>query len=471
MKKIFTFIVTALVVTGTIHATFVSPGTGKTYTFADLAKITTSGVVELNNAYVVSRDFTIAPGDTLAIQNGDLIQLADGVTITVNGFADFAPSDTAHVTSDSPESMPKGFKFSHDNAGAKLAHVAFDYVGFSLGHANGTFIAQNCSFSHYNAAMSSSATINFYISCSGNVIQNCRFIEGQTAAIASGANIPVGITISGNYFYHNNTRNTNRPQINLTCAGDNDVEISHNTIIGGQFTKVGGIGVSNMLGMDFQGKTTIKDNRIEDNRYGIALTGGMNLEIIGNHLLNNKYETNPNMGGSGISLYDSNGAANVYIQGNHIENSLWGITVIGSPKVNAGRLTEVEPGTTDFYLKANPGENTFINNGNSGVLYDLYNNGQGTIYAQGNTWNVAIQDSTSIEEVIVHQADNANLGLVIFMPARTPGAIETVETLSTPVETRYYNLAGSRSSTPFQGLNMEVTRFSDGTVRTAKVMK
>jgi hypothetical protein len=37
--------------------------------------------------------------------------------------------------------------------------------------------------------------------------------------------------------------------------------------------------------------------------------------------------------------------------------------------------------------------------------------------AQGNTWNVDVQDEASIEEVIYHKVDNASLGLVTFMPA------------------------------------------------------
>ena len=472
MKKISTFILTALAVAATASATFVSPGTGKTYTFASLAQIDTSGVTLVNNAYIVSQDFTISPSDTLAIQNGDTIKLGNGVTITVNGFGKFTPSDTAYVTSDNEASKPKGFKISDDNAGVELANITFDFVGFRLSNGNGQFIASNCSFRYYNAAINSSSTISFSKSSRDNIIQDCSFIEGAAAAIGNGANIPVGIIVNHNYFYHNNTKNTNRPQINLTCAGDYDVKISDNTIIGGQFTKVGGIGVSNMMGLAFSGKTVISGNRIEDNRYGIALIGPMNLDIIDNYMLNNKYETNPNQGGSGISLYDSNGKAKVYIKGNHIENSLWGLTIIGAPSVNAGRLKEAEPGTTDSYLMANPGENVFINNGNSGVLYDLYNNGKATVYAQGNTWNVATQDSISIESVIVHQADDANLGLVIFMPPYTdPSAVNTVDTAATPIETRYYNLHGIESTGPFDGMNIVVTRYTDGTTRTTKLVK
>ena len=127
-------------------------------------------------------------------------------------------------------------------------------------------------------------------------------------------------------------------------------------------------------------------------------------------MIDNKYETNPMNGGSGISIYDTSYAQDVYVEGNHIEGSLWGITVIGGKNVNIGK-TEV-PSTADDY---NPGKNVFINNGNGGVLYDLYNNGSNTIYAQGNTWNVANQTADEIETVIFHKNDDASLGEVIYM--------------------------------------------------------
>ena len=77
--------------------------------------------------------------------------------------------------------------------------------------------------------------------------------------------------------------------------------------------------------------------------------------------------------------------------------------------MNLGNLTE-----GDNY---NPGGNVFVNNGNGGVLYDLYNNSTADVMAQGNIWNVDVQDEESIEGVIYHKVDQSNLGLVTFMPA------------------------------------------------------
>lgn len=50
-------------------------------------------------------------------------------------------------------------------------------------------------------------------------------------------------------------------------------------------------------------------------------------------------------------------------------------------------------------------------------------------------------------------------------------AINTVGTQVQPVSVEYVNLTGMRSSTPFNGVNIMVTRYSDGTFSTTKVIK
>ena len=154
----------------------------------------------------------------------------------------------------------------------------------------------------------------------------------------------------------------------------------------------------------------IEGNEITEHRYGITTLGELNVRIVNNRMVNNNHETNPMNGGSGISIYDTNYTQNVYIEGNYIENSLWGITIIGGKNVNVGK-TEVDESAEDY----NPGRNVFVNNGNGGQLYDLYNNGTNTVYAQGNTWNVTNQTAEEIETVITHKADNDALGEVIYM--------------------------------------------------------
>jgi len=421
MKKIFTLVLMAGVAS-LAHAEFVSPGTGTNYTFADLAAIDTSGVTRADDGgYVVAQNLTISAGDILTLSNNDVVRLANGVTVNVDGTGNFAVSDTALITRTDDEANPKGFRFYSDNASLTMKHVRIEYAGISFGAANGSLTAEECTFTLHNGKLSSSGAISFNAVCAGNVVKNCSFIENTLAAIGGGATNPVGLTIENCLFYHNTTSNRNRPQINITGGGDNDIIIRNNTIIGGQYTLSGGIGVSNMMGMAFTAKVLIEGNDVQDNRYGIGIIGPMNSVIKNNNLVNNHYETNPNNGGSCISIYDSSGKGSVWIEGNNLEGGLWGITVIGSPAVNAGKI---EDPTADDY---NPGNNTFKDNGNEYGTYDFYNNGTSTIYAQGNTWNVEEQDSIHIEEVVFHQADSAALGLVIFMPAREPSGVTTID--------------------------------------------
>ncbi len=444
MKKFYAFILMAAVAAGAIADEFVSDGTGNVYTFNALSQIDGTGVtLQDDGSYLVSANFTISEGDVLQLQNNDLIKMASGVLITVNGDADFTPADTAVVTRDVEGSNPKGFWMLGGNGNAELKNVTFEYVGVVFGGLNSSLHADNCTFTLHNGKSSSSGAISFNASCDNNIVENCYFIENTVNAIGSGASNPVGIIIRNNLFWHNTTTNRNKPQINMTCAGNYNMHIIGNQVIGGKFTMSGGIGVSNMMGMAHTGKLFIEDNYIADNRYGITTIGSIDALIKNNKMINNCYENDPNNGGSCISVYDSSSSSNIFIEGNWMEGGFWGITIVtGAPNVNLGKVED--PEAEDY----NPGNNTFVNNGNNGVLYDLFNNGTNTVWAQGNTWNVAVQDEASIENVIYHQADDPSKGLVIFMPAHQEDtAVEEVETVKTD-DGLYYNLMGISSEAP-----------------------
>ncbi|MBR0494118.1 MAG: hypothetical protein IJJ83_10240 [Muribaculaceae bacterium] len=445
MKKIYSLLLMAAVAVGAMADDFVTDGTGNVYTFNALSQIEATGVtVQDDGSYLVSADFTIAEGDVLRLENNDVIKMADGVRITLDGDADFAPADTAVVTRDAEDSKPKGFWMMGENGNANLKNVTFEYVGVVFGGLNSSLHADNCTFTLHNGKSSSSGALSFNASCGGNIVENCYFIENTLNAIGNGASNPVGIIIRDCLFWHNTTDNRNKPQINLTCAGDYDVYITGNQVIGGQFTMSGGIGVSNMMGMGHTGKVYIEDNYITENRYGITTIGSMDAIIKNNVMIDNCYETNPNNGGSCVSIYDSSSSSNIYMEGNWMEGGLWGITVpTGAPNINLGKVED--PEAEDY----NPGNNTFVNNGNSGVLYDLFNNGTATIWAQGNTWNVAEQTEENIEEVIYHQVDDPSKGLVIFMPAHQegPSSVEEIEAAQ-QADGLYYNLMGQPVSAP-----------------------
>ena len=449
MKKIYSLLLMAAVAVGAMADDFVTDGTGNVYTFNALSQIEGTGVtVQDDGSYLVSADFTIAEGDVLRLENNDVIKMADGVRITLDGDADFAPADTAVVTRDAEDSKPKGFWMMGENGNANLKNVTFEYVGVVFGGLNSSLHADNCTFTLHNGKSSSSGALSFNASCGGNIVENCYFIEDTLNAIGNGASNPVGIIIRDCLFWHNTTDNRNKPQINLTCAGDYDVYITGNQVIGGQFTMSGGIGVSNMMGMGHTGKVYIEDNYITENRYGITTIGSMDAIIKNNVMIDNCYETNPNNGGSCVSIYDSSSSSNIYMEGNWMEGGLWGITVpTGAPNINLGKVED--PEAEDY----NPGNNTFVNNGNGGELYDLFNNGTATIWAQGNTWNVTEQTEENIEEVIYHQVDDPNLGLVIFMPAHQeePSAVEEIEAAQ-QADGLYYNLMGQPVENPTNGI-------------------
>ena len=449
MKKIYSLLLMAAVAVGAMADDFVTDGTGNVYTFNALSQIEGTGVtVQDDGSYLVSADFTIAEGDVLQLLNNDVIKMADGVRITLDGDADFAPADTAVVTRDAEDSKPKGFWMMGENGNANLKNVTFEYVGVVFGGLNSSLHADNCTFTLHNGKSSSSGALSFNASCGGNIVENCYFIENTLNAIGNGASNPVGIIIRDCLFWHNTTDNRNKPQINLTCAGDYDVYITGNQVIGGQFTMSGGIGVSNMMGMGHTGKVYIEDNYITENRYGITTIGSMDAIIKNNVMIDNCYETNPNNGGSCVSIYDSSSSSNIYMEGNWMEGGLWGITVpTGAPNINLGKVED--PEAEDY----NPGNNTFVNNGNSGVLYDLFNNGTATIWAQGNTWNVAEQTEENIEEVIYHQVDDPSKGLVIFMPAHQegPSSVQEIEAAQ-QADGLYYNLMGQPVSAPAGGI-------------------
>ena len=444
MKKIYALMLMAAMAAGAMAQEFVSDGTGNVYTFNSLSQIEGTGVtMQDDGSYLVAADFTISEGDVLQMDNNAVIKMANGVRITIDGNADFAPADTAVVTRDVEGSNPKGFWMLGENGNAELKNVTFEYVGVTFGGLNSSLHADNCTFILYNGKMNSSGALAFNASCDNNIVENCYFIENTVNAIGNGANTPIGIIIRNCLFWHNTTSNRNKPQINLTVGGAYDVLIEDNDVIGGQFTMSGGIGLSNMVGLGHTGTNIVKNNYIADNRYGITTIGSVDAFILNNTMIDNHYETNPNNGGSCISIYDSSSSSNIYIEGNWMEGGLWGITVpSGAPNINLGKVED--PEAEDY----NPGNNTFLNNGFDGTYCDLYNNGTGTIWAQGNTWNVAVQDEASIEEVIYHQVDDPTKGLVIFMPAKSPGSgVEEIEAAQ-QADGLYYNLQGMPMQTP-----------------------
>lgn len=388
---------------------FTTDGLGVEYTFEMLRDLPAGIVSGENGTYTVNASMTLADGDRLVMDGTSALLIADGVRITVLGTLNFTPSEQAVIQPVDATAEPDYLYFT-ETGGGTLSNVKL--VCFPIRNFGGQPLTiENCELS---GVVQNYAAINLG-SEALTTVRNCTIKDNVREGISGGANIPSPLLFENNHLENNSYDSRNRPQINVTVGGAGTVEIIGNTVVGPfETTMNGGIAVANMMGISGTNKVLIEGNDVRGCRYGITTNGTMDVRIIDNILVDNKYESNAMNGGSGVSIYNSNGGQKVYMSGNHIEGHLWGITNIGNvsggtgPELNLGNLTE-----GDDY---NPGGNVFINNGNGGVLYDLYNNSPLTVYAQGNTWNVEVQDEESIENVIFHKKDNASLGEVIFMP-------------------------------------------------------
>lgn len=434
MKKLFTLFLTAAAALS-LQA--------KVYTFEALSQIENSGVTYADGVYTVAADaslsdavdldeggitvsktqITINEGNDLQLTGGEIVKFAGSVQLVVKGEALFNPEAGATFTAaEGSEATAKGIWVNGDAANAVVENIAFKYVGltFSNGTGSGHLEMRNCTMDLFNGKNSQQA-VSFNASSDGHVIENCTFTGAMVSAIGSGSNTPVGIAIRNCTFLGNSTQKRNRPVINMS-VGAYDITIENNLIKGlGVNTLAGGIAVSNLLGGAIgEAKIYVRNNVIQDNRYGITLTGKGNIFIEDNVIVNNHFESNPNIGGSGINITDAKGVANAFIRGNLITGSYWGVTVIGTTTtaVNMGKTDD--PEAADY----NPGQNVLRDNGVDGVPYDLYNNSPATVYAQGNVWGVTKQTADQIATVIFDKNDDANLGEVIFGSNDDPQTFE-----------------------------------------------
>lgn len=423
MKKLYFLIPAAMMLsTAAVSAAdFQTAGTGTSYTLAQLAQTDGAPVARTGNLYTISENVIIAPGDKFVLQGGEIIQMADKVQIEIQGTADMAPASMVIVTRASDDAKPQGFRI--DPEGTKVAmevkNISFEYAAIKFWCDDADVTISDCNFryvsSSYGAAICMAKAGQFNI-------RRCNFLYNPKTAFTSGANIPVGLLIENCTFVDNNQENANKPQLNLTVGGDRDVIVRNNVILGTGRSKVGGIAIGNMMSLPGKNHIEISGNDIRENRYGITGIGPMDMDIFNNVLVNNNHETNAMNGGSGMSLNGAGTKLDARVWGNHIENHLWGITIIKCNEVCLGKVGDASC----------PGGNTFKDNGNGGVLYDVYNNQGNTVYAQNNTWNVAQQTADQIETVVYHKADNSSLGEVIYMPAADDSGISQVEAAKAP---------------------------------------
>lgn len=437
MKKTFLLALAMLSLVCNLQANdYSTPGDGKAYSFETLAGIAESGVSITDGAYVVNGTVTIALGDEFVIDNGATVLFADAAELVVKGKADLRAATPTLLGRLGESTSCYGLNIQSEEV-TEVSNLTFEYVGLRGGTTAGMNVS-DCKFLNHNGTASGALFLG------GNgasfKVENCEFENCQKAAIGGAANFFCPLLVENCTFKMNSQANGNVPQLNLTASEDITIR---NCVVEGDstLTMVGGIGIANWFGSEGM-NVCIEGCEITNNRYGITTMGIMDVVIKNNVISNNKFEVNPNNGGSGISLYDPYYKQKAVISGNIIEKSLWGITVIGCGDVNLGK-TEVDADASDY----NPGGNVFRDNGNNGVLYDIYNNSANTVYAQGNIWNVSIQDAEHIETVIYHKTDDPSLGEVIFMPAGDPQGVSPIRP-DYDFQTKVYNLQGIRVTHP-----------------------
>ena len=446
MKR-FCLAILMVMLSSVTYAQYVTNGDGTTYTLRSLSEIEESGVEYIYSPYTMcshiyhlQKKITIDHRDKFVMEDDVRVEFFENVVLVIEGESDFKLTrGSTFIPYDDEKASGTSIRLNSESD-VTFENCYFMTVGLEK-MGDGALNVRNCHFTDHHG--SSAAALYFMDSGAPSLIEGCYFANCQKAAIGSSANASQPMTIRSCTFSYNSAANNNVPQINITAA--NKLLIEENTVYGNPDNNmVGGIGISNFF--QFESDVEIRRCLIQDNRYGIGLVGPAdNFYVSDCQLLNNKYESNAMNGGSGISLYDPYQKTNAWLAGNQIEGNLWGVTIIGCKDVCLGNV--------DGITEQERGGNTFKNNGNGGVLYDLYNNSTLTVYAQNNTWGVSSQTEEQIESVIFHQHDNASLGEVIFWPAANTAGIHNTEHKAENNEP-YYNIYGVRRSTPVKGINI-----------------
>ena len=92
-------------------------------------------------------------------------------------------------------------------------------------------------------------------------------------------------------------------------------------------------------------------------------------------------------------------------------------------------------------------------------------NGEFKVVRDGSTWM-----SKQWYHTFNYVFDNVTLTTVVGSPAITTGVIEIAGGARVQ-SVKYVSLSGQMSDRPFTGVNVVVTTYSDGTVRTVKAMR
>jgi hypothetical protein len=423
MKRLFLLIALIAGLCPAINAQWVSPGEGMIYTLPDLVNVTDGVVTNTSGTvFAFNADVTISTGDVLKIDNQVSRIDAPGVLITINGSMTCENTDRVKLYGTEANQFSMRFEnatncllqkmYLSDGAGIKVIESAVTFndvkfVYFTRDYSTGVIDIFNCD----------------------PEINGCYFMLNDGPAVTSPANGQASPKIL-NCQLDTNVKDGNTPQINLGPGGNDTIYIVGNeiyTIMASWY--VGGISVADLMGVGST-KVLVKDNIVKDNRYGYNQQGANISSVIeGNQFIDNNHESNPMNGGSGISIYGSTVNNKAVLRNNLITGNLWGITAI--------YLHDIDLGTEDEW-----GRNEIHNNGNGGVIYDLYNNSACDIMAVGNDWGTVKEEE--IADHIVDQNDDPSFGLVTFIPyiGGDDGIGEIYEEANTLNDNLFYTVEG-----------------------------
>lgn len=451
MKKTYMMALTAMISCSAAWADdYVTAGNGTEWTMTRLAATEGTGVTAEGSVFTMTTTVVVARGDRFVIEDGITVKMAKDVSLEVEGTASLDAQERVLFTRSDKDVAPNCVYIKSDDAVTTVRNIDFEYAGLRNFGSKG-LIVDNCTFRYHEASTSHGTSA---LSMCGEgaefTVTNSTFEYNKRSAIGGASNASNSATIENCVFRYNDSQNLNYPQLNLTAA--KSIVVRGCEVTGDRTkTRGGGIMVADLLSVASDPHTLIEDNRVADNRYGVALYSGQTALVRNNLILNNDTETTPNNGGSGINIYDVSGTQQTTITGNHIEGNLWGVTIIGGKTVNMGKT---DKNAEDW----NPGENTFLNNGNGGMVYDVYNNSANTVYAQGNYWlTAATQNAEGIEAVIFHKADDSSLGEVIFTPWGdvTATAIELApRNEPTAEDTDVFSIGGQRMKAASRGISI-----------------
>jgi len=399
MKNIrFVFILSLF--TQFVFGQYVTPGTGVVWSLDDLV-INSGGVLTIDEGtYYLNDDLTISGTDTIRILADGIIKIESAKLITVLGVFQAQPPEELYITAMDTTQHYLGFKF--DESDASILKNCIIEFGGGIDLLYTDMLIENCVI-RQNDKSNATGVIDLFHS--SPEVFNCEIYSNDGPAVLSSATGGSSPLISGNYIYHNNTLNTNMPQINLGTS-DPSLEIRIlNNYIEGNFDMSGGIAITTLAGGNIE--CVIQGNTIINNRYGITLYGyNINSIVDSNLIQDNNIQNIPLQGGSGINIWGD--ASNIaLISRNIITGNLWGITNTGSALPNIGQIV---PDTINI------GKNYIYGNGNGGEIYDLYNNTPNDIFAENNHWGT--YDLDTIEMHIFHEPDDTSLGFVDYLPIK-----------------------------------------------------